>query len=80
MPPVFRVFSADKAEFLQELEAFFAEYDIYVEYAQFDGDSSMTFFIGNLHFDRLIELLELRDIPYDEALVPGITVEVTFVK
>ncbi len=72
--------SADMTEFAEELEAFFVEYDIYVEYAQFDGDSSMTFFVGNLQFDSLIELLERSDIPYDEALVPGITVEVTFVK
>ena len=72
--------SADKAEFAGELEAFFVEYDIYVEYAQFDGNSSMTFFVGNLQYDRLIELLELGDIPYDESLIPGITVEVTFVQ
>lgn len=72
--------SADMTEFAQELEVFFTEYDIYVEYAQFDGGSSMTFFVGNLQFDSFVELLELRDIPYDKALVPGITVEVTFVK
>jgi hypothetical protein len=72
--------SADKTGFAELLEAFFVEYDTYVEYTQFDGNTSMKFFLGELQFESFVELLELSDIPYDDSLVSGAMIEVTFVK
>ncbi len=72
--------SADKTDFAKGLDAFFKEYDIYVEYTEFDGNTSMNFFVGELQYERFIALLEQSQIVYDSSLVPGSMVELTFVK
>ncbi len=72
--------SADKTEFADALDAFFIEFDIYVEYKEFDGNTSMAFFVGALQYERFIELLDQSEIAHDDSLVAGSMVEVTFVK
>ncbi|MBT3319076.1 MAG: hypothetical protein HN948_06355 [Clostridia bacterium] len=72
--------SADNAGFAEQLEAFFVEFDTYVEYTEFDGNTAMKFFLGELQLGSFVELLEQFDIPYDDSLVSGAMVEVTFVK
>ena len=42
--------------------------------------SAMKFFLGELQLGSFVELLEQFDIPYDDSLVSGAMVEVTFVK
>ena len=72
--------SADKTGFAEQLDAFFVEFDTYVEYTEFDGNTAMKFFLGELQLNSFVELLEQFDIPYDDSLVSGAMVEVTFVK
>lgn len=72
--------SADKIAFADALDAFFIEFDIYVEYTEFDGNTSMAFFVGALQFESFIELLDQSEIAHDDSLAAGSMVEVTFVK
>lgn len=72
--------SAEMNAFADGLDAFFIEFDIYVEYTEFDGNTSMTFVLGVLSYDSFIGLLDQSKIEHDDSLAPGSMVEVTFVK